>query len=203
VGSTNQVEVVSLEKRPDNVFSKSEGDAPLVLPPPVNLLVGVGPEQVAEQPGVRHVGGAGKAPDLRGGREEGTKGGSSFKEGRVPALGGPPSIQASVWPVFLVSRCGSLDDKENASRARKGEEKSEKWREGGRKGGRTYLVHVMEFGAQAAMHTENFAINNGSDRETIETIRESLKRRRDGERKEGKEGLGGGGRRGGRRSMHM
>eukprot|EP00449_Zooxanthella_nutricula_P004904 CAMPEP_0198522210 /NCGR_PEP_ID=MMETSP1462-20131121/21401_1 /TAXON_ID=1333877 /ORGANISM="Brandtodinium nutriculum, Strain RCC3387" /LENGTH=176 /DNA_ID=CAMNT_0044251867 /DNA_START=136 /DNA_END=662 /DNA_ORIENTATION=+ len=48
----------------DHVGAKDEADAPVVLGPARNVLVWVGPQQVADQPGVWHVRRADELPDL-------------------------------------------------------------------------------------------------------------------------------------------
>lgn len=60
----NEVEVVFVQELCDNIFSKGEGDTPIIFSPSVNFLVGVGPEQVAEESRVGHISGADNAFDL-------------------------------------------------------------------------------------------------------------------------------------------
>ena len=55
---------VAFEELGDGVGAERVRDAAVVLAPALDVLVGVGPEQVAEQPRVRHVGRAGDALDL-------------------------------------------------------------------------------------------------------------------------------------------
>ena len=55
VGPADQIQIVLVEKGADDVLPEGEGDAPVVLPPAVDLLVGIGPDDVAEQAGVGDV----------------------------------------------------------------------------------------------------------------------------------------------------
>lgn len=49
VGPADEVEVVSLEEARDDVRSERERNSTIVLPPALNLLVGIGPQQIAQQ----------------------------------------------------------------------------------------------------------------------------------------------------------
>lgn len=69
MGSTNQVHVVSVEELGDHVCAEGEGDAAVVLTPAQHVLVRVGPQQVAEEALVGHVGGTHDPPDLLHGLE--------------------------------------------------------------------------------------------------------------------------------------
>ena len=65
MGAADEVEVVGLEELCEHVLAEDVADAALlVLVPALLLEDGVGPEQVAEQPGVGDVGGADDAVDL-------------------------------------------------------------------------------------------------------------------------------------------
>uniref|UniRef100_A0A0A8YB81 TOPP4 n=1 Tax=Arundo donax TaxID=35708 RepID=A0A0A8YB81_ARUDO len=65
MSSADEVQVVLAEEVGDHVGAEGAGDAPLVVGrPSSDAGVGVGPEQVAEQAGVGHVGGPGQVPDL-------------------------------------------------------------------------------------------------------------------------------------------
>lgn len=64
VRSAYEVQVVSVEELGDNVRTEREGDAPVVLPPPLGVLVGVRPEEVAQQARVWHVRWPGDRTDL-------------------------------------------------------------------------------------------------------------------------------------------
>ena len=64
VGTADEVEVVLVQELGDDVLSEGEGDAAVVLAPAVNVLVGVGPEQIAKKAGVGNVGGSDDALDL-------------------------------------------------------------------------------------------------------------------------------------------
>lgn len=55
---------MAFEEAVDNVRAKGEGDAALVFGPAGDVLVGVGPQEVAEEAGVGDVGGAHDAADL-------------------------------------------------------------------------------------------------------------------------------------------
>jgi hypothetical protein len=64
MGPGNEVEVVGLQEILDDLGREHEGDAPLGRVPPVRGLVGVRPQQVAEQACVGHVGGPDDLVDL-------------------------------------------------------------------------------------------------------------------------------------------
>ena len=51
----DEVEVVSVEELGDDVGAEGEGDAAVVLAPPLHVLVRVRPQQVAQQARVGHV----------------------------------------------------------------------------------------------------------------------------------------------------
>ena len=51
----DEVEVVSVEELGDDVRAEGEGDAAVVLAPPLHVLVRVRPQQVAQQASVGHV----------------------------------------------------------------------------------------------------------------------------------------------------
>ena len=55
VGAADKVQVVLVQKLSDDVLPKGERDAPVVFAPSVDLLVGVGPEEIAEKTGVRDI----------------------------------------------------------------------------------------------------------------------------------------------------
>lgn len=58
MGSADEVHVVLVEELGDHVGAEGEGDAAVVLAPAQHVLVGVGPQQVAQETLVGHVGGA-------------------------------------------------------------------------------------------------------------------------------------------------
>ncbi len=64
VSPAYQVEVVFVQELGDDLGAEGEGHAAVVLAPAHRLLVGVGPQQVAQQPLVRHVRRPHDAPDL-------------------------------------------------------------------------------------------------------------------------------------------
>lgn len=64
MGPANQVHVVFVEELGDHVGAKSEGDAAVVLAPAQHVFIWVGPQQVAQQALVGHVGGAHDPSDL-------------------------------------------------------------------------------------------------------------------------------------------
>jgi len=39
-----------------------------------------------------------------------------------------------------------------------------------------YLVHVVEFGGEAAVHAEDFAVHDGGDGQAVEAVGEGLGR---------------------------
>ena len=64
MSSSDEIHVVSVEELGDNVGAEGEGNAAVVLAPALDVLVGVGPEQVAEEARVRNVGWSHDSPDL-------------------------------------------------------------------------------------------------------------------------------------------
>lgn len=66
--AAHEVEVEAVEEADDNVGAKGEGDAAIVLAPAADLLVRVGPQQVAQQALVRDVCRAHYSADLLHGR---------------------------------------------------------------------------------------------------------------------------------------
>lgn len=64
MGPANEVHVVFVEELCDHVSAKSEGDAAVVLPPAEHIFIWVGPQQVAQQALVGHIGGPHHPPDL-------------------------------------------------------------------------------------------------------------------------------------------
>ena len=64
--SADEVEVVSVEELGDDVGAEGEGDAAVVLAPPLHVFVRVGPQQVAQQAGVGDVGGPHDPPGSGG-----------------------------------------------------------------------------------------------------------------------------------------
>ena len=71
--STDEVQVVLGEDSLDDIRAKDVRDAAVVAVPAVLLLVGVGPQEVAEEATVGDVGGAGDATDLVHGLEGGAQ----------------------------------------------------------------------------------------------------------------------------------
>jgi len=69
MGAADEVHVMFVEELCDHVGAEGEGHAAVVLAPAQHVLVGVGPEQVAQQALVRHVGGPHHAPHLLHGLE--------------------------------------------------------------------------------------------------------------------------------------
>mmetsp|Transcript_9142 Transcript_9142/g.19171 ORF Transcript_9142/g.19171 Transcript_9142/m.19171 type:complete len:375 (+) Transcript_9142:761-1885(+) len=61
---TNQVQIVLVQKLRHDVLPKRETHPPIVLPPAVDVLVGVAPQQVAQEPRVGHVRGTNDPLDL-------------------------------------------------------------------------------------------------------------------------------------------
>ena len=62
--AADEVEVVFVEELGHNLRPEGEADAPVVLAPAHRVLVGVWPEEVAEEPLVRDVCGPHDPPDL-------------------------------------------------------------------------------------------------------------------------------------------
>ena len=60
----NEVKVVFVEELGDSVAPKGERDASVVLPPPGDVLVGIGPQEVAQETRVWHVRWSGYGLDL-------------------------------------------------------------------------------------------------------------------------------------------
>ena len=119
VGAADEVEVVLVKELGDDVLAEGEGDAAVVLAPPVDVLVGVGPEQVAEEAGVGNVGRADDALDLI---EAGELGGEAtvgaedllVDDGRareaVEAVGeGLPELDAEAALALVVEAVDAVD----------------------------------------------------------------------------------------------
>ena len=119
VGAADEVEVVLVKELGDDVLAEGEGDAAIVLAPPVDVLVGVGPEQVAEEAGVGNVGRADDALDLI---EAGELGGEAsvgaedllVDDGRageaVEAVGeGLPELDAEAALALVVEAVDAVD----------------------------------------------------------------------------------------------
>jgi len=49
VGSADEVQVVAVQELADHVGAEGEGDAAVVLPPALDVLVGVGPQQITQE----------------------------------------------------------------------------------------------------------------------------------------------------------
>lgn len=62
--SANEVEFVLFEEDLHDFLTEHVGDPSFVVRPPLHVLVGVRPEQVAEETSVRDVGGAHDASNL-------------------------------------------------------------------------------------------------------------------------------------------
>ena len=52
MGTTDKIHVVFLEEAGDDVRAEGEGDTAIVLAPACDVLVGVGPEEIAKQTAV-------------------------------------------------------------------------------------------------------------------------------------------------------
>jgi len=64
VRPTDEIQIVPVEELRHNVLPKRERDSTIILPPSVNILVGITPQQIAEKSRVGHVGGSDDALDL-------------------------------------------------------------------------------------------------------------------------------------------
>jgi hypothetical protein len=53
MGAANEVHIVLLQEARYNVWSEGETDTTVVLAPPSDVLVGIGPQEVAEETAVR------------------------------------------------------------------------------------------------------------------------------------------------------
>jgi hypothetical protein len=53
MGTADEVHVVLLQEARHNVWAKGKADTSVVLAPPSDVLVGVGPQQIAEETAVR------------------------------------------------------------------------------------------------------------------------------------------------------
>jgi len=73
MGSADEIELVLLQELGHHLGSEGEADAAVVLAPAHGVLVGIGPEQIAQQSLVGHVGGAHDATDLLHGGQIGTE----------------------------------------------------------------------------------------------------------------------------------
>jgi hypothetical protein len=69
MGTAHQVQVVLLQELGDAVWAECVGDAAIVLTPALDVLVGVSPQQITEQPGVWDIGGPSNTLDLLQGLE--------------------------------------------------------------------------------------------------------------------------------------
>ena len=64
VRATDEIQVVPMQEFGHYVGAKREGNAAIVLAPALHILVGVRPEKITEETGVRNVGGTHDAPNL-------------------------------------------------------------------------------------------------------------------------------------------
>lgn len=87
VGPADEVELVLLEEDLDDFGAEDVGHSSLVFCPALDVFLGVGPEEVAEEAGVGDVGGPHDPPDL-------------FEVGE---FGGEPAVHAED---LLVDDCG-------------------------------------------------------------------------------------------------
>lgn len=55
MGSTNQVDVISVIKLGNDILTKGEGDSAVILAPVGDLLVRVRPKKITEEPGIRDI----------------------------------------------------------------------------------------------------------------------------------------------------
>lgn len=69
MGPTDEVHVVFVKELGDHVCTESEGDTAVVFAPSQHVFVRVGPQQVAQQALVGHVGGTHDPPHLLHGLE--------------------------------------------------------------------------------------------------------------------------------------
>lgn len=73
VRSAYQVKVVFMEELGDHLCPECETHAPVILAPAHGVLVGVWPQEVAEEPLVRDIGGSHDPPDLLHALQVGTE----------------------------------------------------------------------------------------------------------------------------------
>jgi len=64
MGAANQVKIVLVQELSHNVLPKREGHAAVILSPPVDILIRIGPEKVAQKSGIGHVSRTHNALDL-------------------------------------------------------------------------------------------------------------------------------------------
>mmetsp|Transcript_5816 Transcript_5816/g.12256 ORF Transcript_5816/g.12256 Transcript_5816/m.12256 type:complete len:204 (+) Transcript_5816:632-1243(+) len=64
MGTANEIQIVLVKELCHDIFSKGEGDTSIVFTPSINFLVWIGPEQIAQQSSIRHIGGTDNALDL-------------------------------------------------------------------------------------------------------------------------------------------
>lgn len=80
VRATDQVQIVTIQEFADNISSESEGHSSVVLAPALHVFVGIGPQQVTEETGVRDVSGSHDAADLFHGLQVGRKAAVTTKD---------------------------------------------------------------------------------------------------------------------------
>ena len=64
MGSADQVQVVAAKELGHDVFPEGETNAPIILSPANDILIGIRPEQVTQEPRVGHISRAHDAFDL-------------------------------------------------------------------------------------------------------------------------------------------
>jgi len=62
--TADQVQLVPVQELGDHIHAEREAHTAIVLAPALNILVRIAPQEVAQQPGVRHICGPHQATDL-------------------------------------------------------------------------------------------------------------------------------------------
>ena len=64
MSTADEVQIMLVQKLGDNILPERERYAPIIFAPTVDFLVGVGPKEIAQESGIRHIGGSHNALDL-------------------------------------------------------------------------------------------------------------------------------------------
>eukprot|EP00804_Cyclotella_cryptica_P010309 CCRYP_012225-RA/>CCRYP_012225-RA protein AED:0.31 eAED:0.58 QI:0/0/0/1/0/0/2/0/519 len=64
MGTADEIQIMPIQELRHNIFPEREGNTAVILPPPVNILIGITPKQIAQQARVRDVRRSNDALDL-------------------------------------------------------------------------------------------------------------------------------------------
>lgn len=78
--TTDQVQLVSIQEFRDHINAEGEANATIVFAPALDILVGIAPEQVAEQPSIGHICGSHQATNLLHALQIGTEAAVAAKD---------------------------------------------------------------------------------------------------------------------------